>query len=198
MAASNDVILPKFLIAICEGIACVSLISSPGRPGPWRSFSGFQIFRAHGTGVAQVFCRDETASKRQPLRAEMAHRRSQAGGTILLVLFIKVGIAKATRNKMPEFIDVDPGNLHLPPNLAYGANPGKLARQIAKHGDSLDGMPALQVIGGKDRHLRINDGVTRATRAAKLRPGLLVPAEVIQDLPRLDVTRMPKVKDRLP
>jgi hypothetical protein len=46
--------------------------------------------------------------------------------------------------------------------------------------------------------MRINDGVTRATRAAKLRPGTLVPAEVIQDLPRLDVTRMSKVKDRLP
>ena len=44
----------------------------------------------------------------------------------------------------------------------------------------------------------INDGVTRATRAAKLRPGELVPAEVIQILPRLDVTLMPRVKDRLP
>ena len=63
---------------------------------------------------------------------------------------------------MPEFTDVDPGNLHLPPSLAHGANPGKLARQIAKHGQSIDGMPPLQVIRGKDGHLRINDGVTRA------------------------------------
>ena len=99
---------------------------------------------------------------------------------------------------MPEFIDVDPGELHLPPSRAQGADPVKLARQIAKHGDSLDGMPPLQLIRGKDGHLRINDGVTRATRAAKLRPGVLVPAEVIQDLPRLDVTRTPKVKDCLP
>jgi hypothetical protein len=98
---------------------------------------------------------------------------------------------------MPEFIDVDPGELHLPPSRAQGADPGKLARQIAKHGNSLDGMPPLQVVRGKDGHLRINDGVTRATRAAKLRPGVLVPAEVIQDLPRLDVTRIPKVKDTL-
>jgi hypothetical protein len=99
---------------------------------------------------------------------------------------------------MAEFIQVDPGELHLPPTRATGADPTKLARQIAKHGNSLDGMPPLQVVRGKDGKLRINDGVTRATRAAKLRPGHLVPAEVIQDLPRLDVTRMPKVKDRLP
>ena len=67
---------------------------------------------------------------------------------------------------MPEFIDVDPGELHLPTSRAQGADPYKLARQIAKHGDSLNGMPPLQVVRGKDGHLRINDGVTRATRAA--------------------------------
>jgi hypothetical protein len=99
---------------------------------------------------------------------------------------------------MPEFLDVDPGELHLPPSRAQGADPGKLAGQIAKYGNSLDGMPPLQLIRGKDGHLRINDGVTRASRAAKLRPRERVPAEVIQDLPRLDVTRMPKVKDTLP
>ena len=59
-------------------------------------------------------------------------------------------------------------------------------------------MPALQVVRGKDGRLRINDGVTRATRAAKLRPGVLVGAEVIQNLPKLDVTRIPRVKDCLP
>jgi hypothetical protein len=99
---------------------------------------------------------------------------------------------------MPEFIDVDPGELHLPPSRPQGADRGKLTRQIAKHGNSLVSMPPLQLIRGKDGHLRINDGVTRATRAAKLRPGALVPAEIIQDLPRLDVTRIPKVKDALP
>jgi hypothetical protein len=99
---------------------------------------------------------------------------------------------------MPEFIQVEPGELHLPPSRPQGADPGKLARQIAKHGSSLDGMPALQVVRGKEGKLRINDGVTRATRAAKLRPGVLVPAEVIQDLPGLDVSRLPKVKDRMP
>jgi hypothetical protein len=107
-------------------------------------------------------------------------------------------LTDAASPSMPEFIDVDPGELDLPPSRPKGADPGKLARQIAKHGNSLDGTPPLQVVRGQNGHLRINDGVTRATRAARLRPGVLVPAEVIQDLLKLDVTRMPKVKDTLP
>jgi hypothetical protein len=98
---------------------------------------------------------------------------------------------------MSELIQVDPGDLFLPPSRSQGADPGKLARQSAKYRDSLDDMPPLQVVRGRGGHLRINDGVTRATRAAKIRPGALVLAEVIQDLPNLDVTRMPKVKDTL-
>ncbi|HKD35697.1 MAG TPA: hypothetical protein VKB78_02825 [Pirellulales bacterium] len=99
---------------------------------------------------------------------------------------------------MSEYIDVDPGELHLPPSRSSGADPAKLARQIAKYKNALAEMPPLQLTRGKDGHLRINDGVTRATRAAKMAPGTLVPAEVIQVLPRLDVTRIPKVKDVLP
>ncbi len=99
---------------------------------------------------------------------------------------------------MAEYIEVDPSDLHLPPSRRQGADPGKLARQISRYGDSQKGMPRLQLIRGKDGHMRINDGVTRATRLAKLRPGELVPAEIIQDLPNLDVTRMPKIKDTLP
>jgi hypothetical protein len=99
---------------------------------------------------------------------------------------------------MSERIDVDPGELHLPPSRSEGADPSKLARQMMKHGNSLSGMPPLQVVRGKHGLLRINDGVTRATRAAKLRPGELVPAEVIQELPNLDFARIPKVKDKLP
>ena len=97
-----------------------------------------------------------------------------------------------------QLIDVDPAELHLPPSRAQGADPAKLARQIAKHGKSLAGMPPLQLVRGKDGHFRINDGVTRAIRAAKLCPGVTVPAEVIHDLPRLDVTNVPKVKEVLP
>jgi hypothetical protein len=99
---------------------------------------------------------------------------------------------------MREFITVDPATLHLPTGIrAQGADPGKLARQIARHADSLDGMPPLEVIRGKDGHLRINDGVTRATRAAKLKPGELVTVEVIATYPKLDVTKTPRVGDTL-
>lgn len=111
------------------------------------------------------------------------------------------GIARrnpAASENMPEFINVDPAELFLPPSRRDGVDPAKLTRQISKHGNSLEGMPPLELVRGKDRHLRINDGVTRATRAAMLRPGAVVLAEVIQDLPRLDVTRCPQVKDRLP
>ncbi len=99
---------------------------------------------------------------------------------------------------MPAIIMVDPSELYLPPGRPTGADPGKLARQIAKHGKSISGMPPLQIVRGKDGRYRINDGVTRATRVAKLLPGQLVPAEVIHALPNLDVTRLPQIKDVLP
>jgi hypothetical protein len=100
---------------------------------------------------------------------------------------------------MREFIVVDPAGLYLPPGVrSQGADPAKLARQIARHGASLDGMPPVELVRGRDGRLRINDGVTRATRAAKLRPGELIPAEVIAVLPNLDVTRTPQVGDALP
>jgi hypothetical protein len=100
---------------------------------------------------------------------------------------------------MAEFIDVDPAELYLPPGIrSQGADPTKLARQIAKHGDSLAGILPVHVTRGRGGLLRLNDGVTRATRAAKLRPGVLIPAEVIETLPNLDVTRQPQVKEKLP
>lgn len=99
---------------------------------------------------------------------------------------------------MPEFLEVDPAELHLPPGRSQGADPGKLARQISRHGRSLAGMPPLQLVRGRGGRLRINDGVTRATRAAKLCPGALVPAEVIETIPGLDVTRTAQVKEVLP
>lgn len=77
-----------------------------------------------------------------------------------------------------EFLLVDPAALHLPGSRRDGADPVKLARQVARHGSSVAGMPPLEVKRGSDGELVIYDGVTRATRAAKHLPGTLVPVEV--------------------
>src|SRR4051794_33234044 len=63
------------------------------------------------------------------------------------------------------------------------ADPCKLQRQIAKHGNSLTGMPPVFVSRGSDGELMLSDGVTCATRAAKLCPGSTIPAELLGDLP---------------
>lgn len=99
--------------------------------------------------------------------------------------------------KPREFLDVDPSTLHLPPTRLDGADPTKLQRQIARHGQSLQGMPSVLVYRGSDGALMIADGVTRATRAAKLCPGVPVPVEVLGDLPR-PFGSLPTVKEKLP
>ena len=100
---------------------------------------------------------------------------------------------------MREFVLVDPAELYLPTGIrAQGADPTKLARQIARFGDSIDQMPTIECTRGKDGHYRINDGVTRATRSAMLKPGHKIKAEIIADLPNLDVTNTPQIKETLP
>lgn len=78
-----------------------------------------------------------------------------------------------------------------------GADPAKLSRQIAQHGARTDGMPPLLVSRGADGELCINDGVTRATRVAKLRPGITVRAEIVDQTTAVYGAR-PTVEDRLP
>ena len=97
----------------------------------------------------------------------------------------------------PVFLDVDPRTLHLPPSARCGADPGKLQRQIARFGKSAAGMPAPWVYQGSDGALVISNGVTRATRVAKLLPGVLVRVEVIGTL-KTPVGHYPTVGDRLP
>lgn len=99
--------------------------------------------------------------------------------------------------KLPEFLDVDPGSLHLPTTRPRGADPAKLQRQIARYGSSIQGIPPIFVYRGSDGALIIFDGVTRATRVAKLRPGVLVRVEVIGDLP-VPCGHLPTVGDQLP
>ena len=81
------------------------------------------------------------------------------------------------------FFDVDPATLRLRRERIDGADPGKLQRQIARHGRSLAGMPRVLVYRGTDGELVLSDGVTRATRAAKLCPGSVIPAELLGGCP---------------
>lgn len=95
------------------------------------------------------------------------------------------------------FIDVDPRTLHVPNSRIAGADPVKLQRQIGKHGKSTQGMPTVEVYRGTDGELVIYNGVTRATRVAKLLPGQRIRAEVIDDL-KTSVGHLPTVGDTMP
>ena len=86
--------------------------------------------------------------------------------------------------------DVDPAELRLPSSRSGGADPYKLQRQIAQHGTSITGMPSLSAYEGSDGVLELVDGVTRATRVAKLLPGTKVRVEVLGKL------RRPKAQSR--
>jgi hypothetical protein len=96
-----------------------------------------------------------------------------------------------------EILDVDPRTLRLPPSSLAGADPAKLQRQIARYGRSTAGMPRLVAYRGTDDELIVYDGVTRATRVAKLLPGQTVPVEVIGAV-RSPGARFPTVGERLP
>lgn len=97
----------------------------------------------------------------------------------------------------PEFLEVDPRVLHLPPSSFSGADPFKLHRQVAAYGSSNDGMPPLIVYRGADGGLVIADGVTRATRMARLLPGTRVTVEVAGDW-RAAIGGYPTIGDHIP
>jgi len=86
--------------------------------------------------------------------------------------------------------EVDPAELRLPSARSSGADPYKLQRQIAKYGRSTGGMTPLLAYEGSDGVLELVDGVTRATRVAKLLPGTKVRVEVLGKL------RRPKAQNR--
>ena len=90
---------------------------------------------------------------------------------------------------------VDPGELRLPPSRRSGADPFKLADQVRRFGTGTDGMPPVRVTRGADGLMMINDGVTRASRVAKLSPGATILAEVIEERPNLSFGGLPRVRD---
>ena len=104
----------------------------------------------------------------------------------------------------PDIREVDPNELRLPTSrpqgadpAPQGADPAKLQRQISKYGASRQGMPPLIVFEASDGELVVYNGVTRATRIAKLAPGETVPVEVIGKFRRA-FSNAPKIGDVLP
>jgi hypothetical protein len=98
---------------------------------------------------------------------------------------------------MADFRDVDPRELRVPPSRRQGADPTRLQLQVARFGSSSAGMPPLIVYEGTDGVLMIYNGVTRATRMAKLAPGTLVRVEVAGRI-RRTCGPEPKIGDVLP
>jgi hypothetical protein len=98
---------------------------------------------------------------------------------------------------MPDFRDVDPRELRVPPFRRPGADPAKLARQIALFGRLAVGMPPPWVYEASDGVLVLYNGVTRATRIAKFAPGTLIRVEVIGKIPKACGAE-PKIGDLLP
>jgi hypothetical protein len=98
---------------------------------------------------------------------------------------------------MQEFREVDPSDLRIPTSRPDGADPAKLQRQIARFGRSAQGMPPPWVYEAPDGSLLLYNWVTRATRIAKLAPGIKIRVEVIGRYPD-DGTGCPTIGDRLP
>jgi hypothetical protein len=97
----------------------------------------------------------------------------------------------------PEFLDIDPRRLHLPPSRLTGADPVKLHDQIRRFGMKTAGMPTLLVYQGSDGELMIYDGITRASRVARLLPGTTVRVEVMRTLSQ-PVGHLPTIGDMQP
>jgi hypothetical protein len=97
----------------------------------------------------------------------------------------------------PEYLDVDPRTLHLPGSRLGGADPYKLQRQVVTFGTSQTGMPPPWVYRGSDGAVMLSDGVTRATRIAKLCPGATIRVEVVRTV-RVPLGHFPTIGELLP
>ena len=84
----------------------------------------------------------------------------------------------------PDYRDVDPRELRLPSSRRSGADPMKLHQQIARFGTSATWPFPPWVYEAADGVLVVYNGVTRATRIAKLSPGTPIRVEVIGRLRR--------------
>src|SRR5436305_4931883 len=98
---------------------------------------------------------------------------------------------------MRAYRNVDPRELRLPSSRRSGADWSKLQRQVVRFGASTATMPPILVREGSDGSLLILDGVTRATRIAKLASGAVVPVKVVY-VSSKSFEKLPKVGDHVP
>ncbi len=75
--------------------------------------------------------------------------------------------------------------------------PAKLARQISRFGTSILGIPPIEVYRDVDGRLIIFNGTTRATRIAKLCPGVAIEVEIIRELSK-SFANLPTVAEKMP
>ena len=78
-----------------------------------------------------------------------------------------------------EIVEIDPRELRLRPTQS--ADPFKLQTQIARFGSNATGMPPPWVYRGADGVLVLYNGITRATRIARLSPGTRIRVEVVEE-----------------
>jgi hypothetical protein len=96
-----------------------------------------------------------------------------------------------------EILQVDPKTLRLPASRLTGPDPIKFSRQLSRYWTSTTGMPLVEVTRGRGGELQIINGVTRASRVARLFPGQTIQVEVTETRLNLDLSRFPTLGEVL-
>jgi hypothetical protein len=155
--------------------------------------SGVRTLAQRGDSKSSAGCDELFYFRRGIISAGMTGGCANGSERVLLAAYL-YGV-------YPEYMsqpirEVDPNDLRLPPSRASGADPWKLHQQIQQYGSSKAGMPRIFVYEDPNGVLEISDGVTRATRIAKLAPGVTVPVIVIGRY-RRSRANSPCVRDRI-
>lgn len=150
-----------------------------------------QAIRASGRDPSKSYIGAPEQPSRRPTGKELAEYIRTHPESVTPFNPAEIGKGAATAAK------ADPAQLRLPPTRSEGADPFKLSKQIGQYGKSTEGMPPIEVTKGAKGEMMINDGVTRATRAA-MTPGTKVPVQVIEHNPTMNLQNLPKVGEKLP
>jgi hypothetical protein len=151
-------------------------------------------------GVPPASSGDGMSPPRRQLRPHDGHRTDGGEATGWPPIpggdFDAAGSVGKLQGMPQDLRDVDPRELRLPSGRS-GPDPYKLQRQIARFGASSAGMPPPWVYEASDGVLVVDNGITRASRIAKLAPGTTIRVEVVGKLRRA-YGGEPKVGDDVP